>query len=69
MEGCIVGLQVTDKGWAMVPKNGSGCAEEFEKTEKLGVESREYLLSHVKTTDAELNSKLDALKKKKQSRK
>ncbi len=69
VEGCLVDLQVTDKGWTAVPVTGSGCADEFEKTRKLGVESREYFLSHVKTTDAELAARLDALKKKKQSRK
>ncbi len=64
MEGCIVGLQVNDKGWAMVPKNGSACADEFEKTGKLGLESRKYFLSHVKTTDPDLAAKLAALKKR-----
>ncbi len=60
----------------VVNENGSftlvpdiACAPELEKTRKLGPENRSYFLSKVKTTDPELAAQIDALKKKKRSRK
>ncbi len=65
LSGCKVALEVNERGsFSLTAETGNACAQEIAKTAKLGVETQKYLLSHIKSSDSEIEAQLAALKKR-----